>query len=167
MVNTKQAPRREVSFGSLDELKAELDRIDAAHAAGNLGHTGNWTPAENLDHLAVFWGYSLDGFPGMRVPLAMRIVARLLFKKHAVAGKQPPPGFQIPKSASHFLPREGVTYEQASQALHACIERVQRGDSFVPASPIFGKLSNEQWTNLHLGHCGMHLSFIDIPSGNE
>ncbi|MFI4892885.1 MAG: DUF1569 domain-containing protein, partial [Phycisphaerales bacterium JB058] len=69
MVNTKTAPRRELSFGSLDELGAELDRLEAAGAAGNLGHTGNWTPGEILDHLANFWTCSLDGFPPGKVPM--------------------------------------------------------------------------------------------------
>ena len=41
MVNTKTAPRRELSFASLDELSAELDRLEAANAAGNT-HAQDW-----------------------------------------------------------------------------------------------------------------------------
>lgn len=162
MVNTKTAPRRELSFASLDELSAELDRLEAANAAGNLGHTGNWTPAQIIDHLANFWTCSLDGFPGGKPPLLLRVVCQLFFKKGGKAGNQPPPGFKIPKEAPHFQPREGVTFEQATEALRTCIERVKRGDSYVPASPLFGKLTGEEWTRMHLGHCGMHLSFISI-----
>lgn len=161
MINTKTAPRRELSFGSLDELGAELDRIDAAYASGNLAHTGNWSPAEVCDHLANFWTCSLDGFPPGKLPLPLRLLGRYVFKKGAISGSQPPPGFKIPKGAEHFLPREGVTYEQGSEALRTCIQRVNRGDPYVPESPLFGKLTSDQWTTIHLGHAGMHLSFLN------
>ena len=162
MVNTKTAPRRELSFGSLDELSAELDRLDAAQAAGNLGHTGNWTPAEILDHLANFWTCSLDGFPPGKVPMPLRLMAQMLFKKRAVSGSPPPPGFKIPAKMDAFNPRVGVTFEQGMEALRTCVERTRRGDSYIPASPLFGKLTREQWIRINLGHCGMHLSFISI-----
>ncbi len=164
MINTKQAPRRELSFSSLGDLKAELDRLDAAHAAGNLENTGNWKPAEIYDHLGRFWTCSLDGFPAGKLPLPLRLLGRFVFKKGAISGSQPPPGFKIPKGAEHFLPRDGVTYEQGAEALRTCIERVEKGDSYVPESPLFGKLTRDQWTTIHLGHCAMHLSFLDPKS---
>ena len=167
MVNTKDAPRRSVSFLSLDDLKADLDRLDAASAAGGLGKTGNWSPAENLDHLAKFWNCSLDGFPPGKPPLIMRVMCQLLLKKKATTlGNQSPPGFKIPKGVSHFAPSGDATYEQSAEALRTCIARVERGDSYVPASPLFGNVTGEQWTNMHLGHCAMHMSFISVDSGN-
>lgn len=41
------------------------------------------------------------------------------------------------------------------------IQRVQDGERFTQASPIFGKLSHEQWVNLHLKHAELHLGFLD------
>lgn len=161
MINTKQAPRRELSFSSLGDLKAELDRLDAAHAAGNLGHTGNWTPGEIMDHLSKFWACSLDGFPPGKPPLMLRMVAQTLLKKKATSfGSQPPPGFKIPKGVDHFSPEPGIAYEKASERLRNCISRVESGEQHVPESPLFGKLTNDQWINIHLGHCAMHLSFL-------
>lgn len=165
MVNTKQAPRRKTEFNSLDDIKADLDRLDAAHAAGNLGYTGNWTPGEIMDHLSKFWAYSLDGFPPGKPPLILRIVAKTVFKKKATTlGSQPPPGFPIPKGVNHFTPESGIAYEKASENLRNCIARVEKGDQHVPESPLFGKLTNDQWINIHLGHCAMHLSFADPES---
>lgn len=162
MVNTKSAPRRALKFSSLDELSAELDRLDTAHAAGKLGHTGNWTPGQILDHLGNFWTCSLDGFGPTACPAVLRVFASLLFKKQAIAGKPPPPGIKMPKNAPQFAPRPGVTYAQGAENLRTCIHRVQRGDPYVPASPLFGKLTEGEWTRLNLGHCSMHLSFISI-----
>ncbi len=163
MVNTKTAPRRELSFGSIDELGAELDRLEAAGAAGNLGHTGNWTPGEILDHLANFWTCTLDGFPPGKVPMPIRLLAQVLFKKKAVTGSPPPPGFKIPaKMDGAFSPREGVTFEQGMEALRTCIMRTQNGDAYTPASPLFGKLTRDEWIRINLGHCAMHLSFVSI-----
>jgi len=162
MVNTKTAPRRELSFGSLDELSAELDRIDAAHAAGNLGHTGNWTPAQILDHVGIFWTHALDGFPPGKPPLPMRMLVQLFFKKSAVQGKQPPTGIKLPAKASYLMPSDDPKFAPAMEKLRTCIERVKRGDSYVPASPLFGKLARDEWTRMNLGHCAMHLSFISI-----
>lgn len=162
MVNTKSAPRRALKFSSLDELTAELDRLDAAHAAGKLGHTGNWTPAQILDHLARFWACSLDGFPGRKPPLPLRVVVRLFFKKKAIAGGSPPPGFKLPKEVSFLLPGDAADFDSALANLRACIDRVNRGGPYIPASPLFGKLTEGQWTLMHLGHCSMHLSFISL-----
>ena len=167
MINTKQAPRRELEFKSLDELKAELDRIDAAHAAGNLGKTGNWSPAQNLEHLGSFWTCSLDGFPPGKPPLPLRIMAQLLFKKKAVAGGSPPPGFPIPKGVSLLIPDENVELAGASEKLRNCIHSTENGDAYVPESPLFGKVTREQWTTMHLGHCALHLGFVDIQAGAD
>jgi len=162
MVNTKTAPRRELSFGSLDELSAELDRLEAANAAGNLGHTGNWTPAEILDHIANFWTCSLDGFPPGKVPMPIRIMAQVLFKKKAISGSPPPPGFKIPAKMDAFMPRQGVTFEQGMEAVRTCIERTRNGDAYIPASPLFGELTRDQWITINRSHCAMHLSFISV-----
>ena len=163
MVNTKEAPRRKTDYRSLDDIKADLDRLDAANAAGNLGHTGNWTPGENLDHLAKFWACSLDGFPPGKPPLPLRLIAQLLLKKKATQlGSQPPTGFKLPKGVEHLMPTPGISYEQSAERLRECIQRVERGDSFIPKSPLFGALTKEQWTNIHLGHCAMHMSFISV-----
>ena len=79
-------------------------------------------------------------------------------------GTQSPPGYKIPKGVLHFAPTDGVKYEQSSKALRTCIERVERGDTYVPASPLFGKVTGEQWTNMHLGHCAMHAGTSHLSS---
>ncbi|HED53413.1 MAG TPA: DUF1569 domain-containing protein, partial [Phycisphaerales bacterium] len=140
MVNTKEADRRALAFTSLDELKADLDRIESAHASGDLEHTGNWTPAQICDHLAAFWAHSLDGFPPGKPPLPIRVLMQMLFKKKAVSGQPPPPGFPIPSKAAFLLPNDSISFSEALARLRMCIDRTMQGDPFVEQSPLFGRL---------------------------
>ncbi len=159
-INTRHAARRDVSYGSLDELAADLDRIAAACASGTLAHTGNWTPGQVCQHLARFWRCSLDGFPPGRPPAPMRWVAILLFKRKAVTGAPPPPGFKVPAQVTFLHPDSDVTDAQGIDELRTCIERVRDGERLSHPSPLFGRLTHDQWLRIQLGHCSMHLSFL-------
>ena len=162
-VNTKSVNnRRDVRLATLDDLIYEIDRIERADAAKNLRLLGNWSPGQNLEHLAKFLACSLDGFPD-KPPLVFKAFGRVLRK---VLGKRlltkpPPPGFKLPKTVS-FLPADAVSVAEGAAALRAQIERVRSGAAFIPASPFFGRLSREQWIELHLRHAELHLSFVGI-----
>jgi len=155
-VNTKQAERRSLSFRSFDEVKGDLEALERAHERGTLRHTGNWTPGEVFDHCAIFMGCALDGFPG-RAPWAVRVLASLLFKRGAVSGKSPPPGFG---TAPFLLPREGVSFADGLTALRGQIARLDAGEQFTHPSGLFGKLTHDQWVKIQLGHTALHLSFL-------
>ena len=155
-INTKQAERREVSVRSFDELSAELDALERAHAAGTLRHTGNWTPGQVFDHCAIFMGCALDGFPG-RLPWPVRVLAKLLFKQGAVSGRTPPAGFG---TAPFLVPREGVSFEDGLAAWRTQIARVRGGERFTKPSGLFGNVTHDEWVKMQLGHASLHLSFL-------
>jgi len=160
-VDTKKAERRDVELRSMDELKAELDRLEAAHHAGTLRWTGNWTPGQVFRHLAIFMRFAIDGFPAtMRPPAPIKWMAQLLFKKKAVSGQPPPPGFRFFKGAEGLDPGPNVPFEDGIAELREVIGRLESGDRFTHPSPLFGKLTDEQWTRLQLGHCRLHLGFL-------
>lgn len=161
VIDTKKADRRDLTLGSLADLSAELDRLEAAHAAGTLTTTGNWTAGQIFEHLAVLPECALDGFPPGKVPLPMRLFAQLLFKRKAVTGHPPPPGFKIPAGADHFNPGESTSFEDGLARLRAVLSRLDAGERMTHPSPLFGTLTHDQWVNLNLGHCSMHLSFLD------
>ncbi|MCB9845509.1 MAG: DUF1569 domain-containing protein [Phycisphaeraceae bacterium] len=163
-INTKHVARRELRFASLDELSAELDRLEAAHHAGTLAWTGNWTPGQNFQHLARFMTCSIDGFPPGKPPLLMRTIIRLIAKRPATRGMRPPAGIKLPKQAAFFLPDPEVAFEDGLAELRGCLDRVGSGERFVAPSPVFGRLTHTQWTNLHLGHSALHLGFLH-PDG--
>ena len=159
-VNTKKAARRELSFHCTGCLKEELARIEAAHHAGKLSHTGNWSEGEIFDHLAIGMEFSIDGFPpDMKVPFVMRIMARM-FKGMVTSGKTLSPGFSPPKGSEAFLPRTGVSFDQGLARLRKVIDRLDSGAKCTGVSPAFGALSHDEWMRLHLGHAQLHIGFI-------
>ena len=160
VVNTKRVERRALRLRSLDELLLELARIGSAADADALRVTGNWSTGQQCEHLAIFWEASMRGFPDtFRPPAPIRWAAQLFFKRRAVQGEPPSPGLRLPKAGSWLLPRRDVTFEEGITRLKACVAATGEGKPFVPASPLFGKLTREQWINLHLGHCSHHLGY--------
>jgi len=164
MVNTKSVERRDISYGSFDDLAADLDAIEAARKAGTLTTTGNWSAGQVMEHVAILMECAVDGFPGKPAPWALRKLARLLFLKKALRGEPLNPGFKIPDQASFLRPGDDTTDEQGLARLRAIVDRVCGGARFTHPSPLFEKLSHEQWTTLQLGHASMHMSFVDPGS---
>lgn len=162
-VDTKSAPRRDLRFGSIEDIIADLDAIEAAHAAGTLTTTGNWSPGQIFTHLAVVVDGALDGSKWV-APMPMRVVASLLFKKKALASDDKmPAGFKLPKSAGHLIPDTSATFEDGMQLLRKGLERVTTGgERFTQPNPVFGKLSHDEWCTIQCKHCGLHLSFLQL-----
>lgn len=164
-VDTKKADRRGVEIESVEDLLADLDRLESAEGAGTLRTTGNWSAGQVLQHCARTWAAAIDGFPAeMRPPWWLKAGARLMFKKRAVAGETAPPGIKLPPEAAAILPEEGVTFAEGLGELRAQIGRTQGGERFNQPSPIFGKMTHEEWQKLQLGHCRLHLGFLH-PGG--
>ena len=159
-VNTKRVERRDLRLRSLVELLLELARIGAAADSDALRVTGNWSTGQQCDHLAIFWEASMKGFPDtFRAPLPIRLIVQVIYKRRAASGEPPKPGLRLPKAGSWLLPRPDVTVEEGMARLKACVAATGEGKPFVPESPLFGKLTREQWINLHLGHCSHHLGY--------
>ena len=162
-INTKKVDsRREVKLETLDDLAAEADRIAQAEAAGRVQPLGNWSPGQNLQHLARFMTCSLDGFEG-KLPIMLRLFGRIL---RLVLGKRifqspPPPGYKLPTTVS-FGPDPEVSAAEGAAELCEVIERINNGEAFVPESPLLGRITREQWIELHLRHAELHLSFVGL-----
>lgn len=158
-VDTRKAERRPLGFSSLADLEADLDFLERAHAEGRLRHSGNWTPGQVFQHCAIFMRCALDGFAD-RPPLLVCLIARLLFKRRAISGAPAIAGFRLPKKASFLLPDDDVSTARGLDDLRGVIGRVNAGERFTVPSPIFGRLTHEQWLRLQLGHCALHLGFL-------
>ena len=161
-INTKEAPRRAVRYASMQELAADLDRIKAAHEAGTLGQTGNWSPGQVMMHCSYLFEGALDGFTLKPAPWLLRKMVVLFFKKKALSGEPLQPGFKLRGPAVELMPPEGTSFEEGYDALRSCVDRVIAGDRMTHPSPIFEKLTHDEWGTLQLGHCSMHLSFISL-----
>ena len=162
-INTKAvANRRSVHFETFDDLLHDIEGVAQAVAAGRVRPLGNWSPGQNLQHLAKFLACSLDGFGG-ELPFGIRVLGRVLrvgFGKRLFI-KPVPPGLKLP-AGTPYLPGDEVEIATGASDLQEQVERVRSGAAFIPASPFFGTLSREQWIELHLRHAELHMSFIGI-----
>lgn len=159
-VNTRSAPHRDLRFASLDELDAELARIEAAHRAGTLETTGNWSAAQILRHLADFWRLSFDGF-GFKAPWILRVIVKP-FKSKLLRSK-PPRGIRNRGAIRIVEPPAQADFAECIASLRKQIARTRAGEKMTCPSPLFGKVSHEQWLAMHLNHSAMHLGFTRYP----
>lgn len=157
-VDTKTAPRRTLNLRTFEDISKELDRIEAAHAAGRIGHTGNWTPGQIMQHVSKFMVRALDGFEGS-APLPVRLMGWML-RPMFLGNKPMPSGYKLPPDAAVLLPGDDVTFEQGLAAIRAPLERVRKGERMTQRSPLLGKMTHEQWEGLHAKHASMHFGFI-------
>jgi hypothetical protein len=149
--------RRNLHYDSLQQLLSDAETI----AAGDYDTVGNWSYGQILNHLAKAMAFSLDGFPGL-APWPVRVGATLFLKQRFLT-QTLRPGFKLPKRAAALLPQEFPTPE-ALQGFRAVIARF---DNEVPraAHPLFGRLTPEEWHQLHLRHAELHMSYVR-PVGN-
>jgi len=163
MVNTKKVTRSKLTLRTLDDLSAELERIEAAHQAGTLTTLGNWTPGQVFKHCAILMRCAIDGFPPGKPPLLSRIFLKLVIKPVALKGGPPPAGIKLPEEAAYLIPSDSISFEDGIAELRSVIARVTtKGERFTQVSPVFGKLTHEQWIKLQLGHCTLHLGFLQL-----
>lgn len=160
MIDTRHAPRRTLRFHTLADLRAELDRLDAAHHAGTLRATGNWSPGRVLGHLAAWAEYPYSGFP-MRGSVLMRLLGRLA--KGRILRTPFSPGFRFRSVPGGTYGQDEMPFPEALYRLRTVLARLETTPPPLP-SPVFSTLSHAQWIRLHLSHAALHLGFL-FPDG--
>ncbi|MEK6703314.1 MAG: DUF1569 domain-containing protein [Planctomycetota bacterium] len=156
---TKVTDRRSLRFATLADLRKELDALEAAHRAGTLRTTGNWTPAQNLAHLAAFINYAYDGYPPTfpKPPWFIKLILKFMKKKYIHTGM--PVGVKIPKVPGGTVGADEMPFESALSRFRKAISRLEQSP---PATPnvIFGPLSHDEWKSMHSRHAELHLGFL-------
>jgi len=159
-VNTKKVTgTRDLKFASLDEVLAAAEAIDPATATT----LGNWSAAQIVEHVARFMTASREGFPAdMKPPLFVRLP--IMAVRSLVVSRTPPRGVKLPQQmVDAFIPPADFPWDKAIAHLRAEVEAINSGERFTAPSPLFGKLSHEQWVKLHCRHASMHFGYI-IPA---
>lgn len=158
--------RRTLDFRSFEELAREVRKLrDRGYE-----QAGNWTLAQNCDHLRLFITYSLDGFP-FKLPFYIRLAGPFL-KKRTLESRKLPTGVKVPPALMPKVAEDIARPENSSpdvEAANRLIEAIDRYTSYKGApqpSPLFGKLDRESWDQLHLIHAAHHLSFL-VPVQRE
>ncbi len=146
--------RRTLKYNNLDDLARDIRMM----AGQGIKTSGNWTAAQNIEHVTLLIDASIDGFK-FNVPLPLRVLGRLI--RGRVLNKGIPAGkIKIPPVAkASFDPDPATQLEDAVQHLSDSVERAKQ-KKMTHASPIFGKLTHEQWVQLHCRHAEMHFSFL-------
>jgi len=147
-------------YATLDALRAELDRIQAAHDAGTLTTNGNWSAGQILEHCSNPFKGALDGASGVSLPWYMRLAGRWVFKPMLGRSKMKP-GIKLPKSAAKWLPDPEIPFEDGMRAMRTALDRLAAGERMTHPSPLMGKMTHEQWILLNLDHCRLHFGFMD------
>lgn len=152
-------------YNSIDELKAELDRIEASHQAGTLKVTGNWSAGKIFDHCSKPMKLAFDGFfdeqgKPIKFPFYIRFFGVFLLKP-MLGRSHMKPGIKLPAAASSMLPADDCTFEQGIEALREQLARMDHGETMTAKSPLLGKMTHKQWVLMHIDHCRMHFGFID------
>jgi hypothetical protein len=156
-VNTKKADRRHLTLTSTADLRAELDRLEAAHAAGTLTTTGNWSPGRILSHLADWISYYYDGFP-FSVPLPLRLIGPLFKRSMVSKGFRPGLPTQLPRGVKDA--DLDCTFEEGLARLRAQLDRIDAGRSLAGTSPFLGKVTHDEAIRIQLHHAEHHLGFL-------
>jgi Protein of unknown function (DUF1569) len=155
MVKTaKVTGRRQLKFSTLDEILADVERLNQ----GKVRALGNWSPGQNLTHLAIIMNGCLDGIP-YQAPFYIQTAGWFLKKRFL---KNPmPAGFDLPKAAAAQLVPGDTSWEDGLRQFRTALQRMKTESQRHP-HPVLGELTREQWDQLHCRHSELHLSFL-IP----
>ncbi len=145
-------------YKTLDELRAELDRFEAAHAAGTLRTTGDWSAGQIFEHCSKLMRFSIDGFEA-RAPWLLKLFGSMVFKP-MLGRSHMKPGIRLPAKAASLLPGEDVPFDQGMVEIRTQLGRLDAGEQMTRPSPVLGKMTHEKWIKLHLDHCRLHFGFI-------
>jgi len=160
-VNTKKADRRDLKLSDFAALRAELERIEAAHTSGSLSTTGNWSPGRNLAHISDWIGYYLEGKFPFKVPLPFRLIGPLLKGRFIKKGF----GAGLPMMRPDGVSDEAFEcqFDEGLARLRANLDRIDAGASMAHKNPFLGSLSHEDAVKILLHHAEHHLGFLQYP----
>lgn len=155
-MTTQTANRRTLSYASLQEVVDDATRLLAADAPT----TGDWSKGQIFEHLARTIDSSLDGF-AFTFPFPVRIIGKYYFKprifKHGMS-----PGFKLKGPSKQALAPDPLADQEGLEHLKKSVQRLET-ESQRQVSPVFGKMTREEWNRLHLRHSELHMSFIAEP----
>lgn len=153
---SKPVLARELHLLTLDDILAEGKRIAAKPGARS---RGTWTVAQNIWHVGRFIKAGVEGYPA-KVPVFLKILGPLLIKQFTTKGFRP--GIKLPaKAASHMVAPVETTIEQAMDMFETAIQSA-KDKGFLPKNPMMGKMTQQQWIDLHCRHAEMHFGLIEL-----
>ena len=161
MNDTERIPLRRLRFNSFEEVQQEIRTL---HEQGYEQH-GAWSLGQICQHLRIFFDGSVHGFKKM-LPAPIRFILYYVAFKRVLKHGKMQRGIKVP---SFLLPeKEAVTVDDADevQKLQASVQEFVSHPGDYKPSPGFGKLTREEWHQLHLIHCAHHLRFLSATESS-
>jgi hypothetical protein len=153
--------RRQLRFQTTDDAIDEAERLARAEREGRLARAGNWSLGKTLGHLATWANFAHDGYPpDVSPPLPVRLVIRLMRGRILRDGMSP--GMRIGRMPEGTLGLDELPTEEGLGRYRAALRRLA-ASAPTGASPVFGRLTHEQWIQLNLRHAELHLGF-QVPA---
>lgn len=145
--------RRELKLNSFKDIEDELDKIENA---AELRTVGVWSVYQILQHMTDMLHGSMHGYPKLQLKIVRMTLGRFMYNKIINSGEMKPgyPNFSAPTK------REEAPILPAIQRFRAMISEFKSYTGEMAIHPFFDHLNKEQWTQLHLIHFALHLSFI-------
>lgn len=154
----KARPCREITLRSWDDLEREIDAVEAADRAGTLQTCGNWSAGKILGHIAAWIDFAFDGYP-MNPPWFVRIIGRMI-KGPMLNQSRVKPGFRIRGAPEGTYGVAEMSVPEGAARLRKAIARFHTKQP--GPNPIFGPLTRDEWTRIHLNHAALHLGFLQV-----
>lgn len=157
MIDTsKVTDRRELRFDSVKEFLRDAEFLLQAERRGRLHRAGNWSLGQALGHLASWVNYAYEGYP-VTPPWFIRMVCRLA--KRRFLRTPLPRGFRMPGAEAGTYGIEEMSSEEGFALARQAFERLQNSPPTAP-NPLLGRLTPDEWLELHLKHAALHLGFF-------
>ena len=157
--------RRPLSFSTLAEAVAEARELEDGYL-----RCGLWSLGQVCQHLATFMAFSLDGFPGKRLPRPAAWALRTVLLNDRTMRRPMPKGIKAPAFLQPAEGAAGETYSGATDADREAVarfidvcRRVERHKGAFRPSPVFGALPAAKWRRVHVKHAEHHLGFL-VPT---
>jgi len=145
--------RRQVEYRELADIVSDVRSL----ATRPCTTVGAWTFAQNVEHVASAIDMAFDG-AGFKAPWLARMIIAPLLKKRVLT-KPMRAGFRLPRRAAALLPDSDVELENAVRHLETAISRFESETPSHP-HPFLGRLTPQEYVQLHLRHAALHLSFV-------
>jgi Protein of unknown function (DUF1569) len=139
--------RRQLTFGSLDEVISDVDRLLSGHIT-----LGRWSLGQMCYHLARPIRFSVEGPSISSEPTPEQEEAR---RRFFAAGRFPE-GLEAP---AFLVPKPDLDDRLEADALREAIDLFVSTDGPFATHPILGPLTKDEWTRFHCMHCAHHLGF--------
>jgi hypothetical protein len=149
--------RRQLKFTSFEEVFADAEKLASSPNTKMLGH---WQLGQLLAHLAWTVNGSIDGVP-FKGPWYLRLVG--FFIKGRVIKNGLPTGINLSKDAEASAFPSATSPQEALDSLRKAVECLTT-ERMTANHPVLGRLTHEEWTQYHLRHCELHLSFAVASS---